>query len=130
MNDRKQLLAQKMRSGIFQTLQSDNVTSLIIHPGTIKTYDARQNLDRFYYKQYKLKADYSSRIDCIPGSMNQHDDGKINQGKKRSKSSNAIENTNTIFPKDNDYKKEQDAPLSTYNHKNNSVFTYSRKGVN
>ena len=62
--------------------------------------------------------------------MNQHDDGKSNQGKKRSKSSNAIENTNTIFPKDNDYKKEQDAPLSTYNHKNNSVFTYSRKGVN
>jgi hypothetical protein len=41
-----------------------------MHPNVIKTYNARDNLDKFYNKQYKLKADFSSKVDCIPGSMN------------------------------------------------------------
>lgn len=67
---RKEMLTKKMKSGIFQTLPNNEESSLIVHPNVIKNYDVRQNLDKFYNKQYKLKADFSSKINCIPGSMN------------------------------------------------------------
>jgi hypothetical protein len=112
--NRKELLAQKMKSAIFQTLtvEDECSTSLIVHPQTIKIYDSRVNLDKFYYKQYKLKADYSSKIDCIPGAMNQQVDENVAMGKRRSMSSNAIGNRDAIIPVNKDYSKELEVPFT------------------
>lgn len=43
---RKEMLTKKMKSGIFQTMTDPTEeSSLIVHPNTIKQYDARSNLD-------------------------------------------------------------------------------------